>query len=243
VCLLLLHHRTRSDAPLVLLANRDEAYARAFDSPRLVDADHGIVAPRDLQAGGTWLGRNARGLVAAITNRRGEDVAAGVRSRGRLVLDALRAVSAPAAVDWLEGHLAAHAYAGFHLLLADGEAAWVVRHRGSDRPSAPGAGDVFPLRPGAHVLTNLHEPDELPVPPGGEVRPGEALPETLRRLERLAADEQTVLPGGHRILKRGTERGTVCSALLAPGIFRFAHGVPGDVPFEAVAHGARHPAS
>jgi hypothetical protein len=234
VCLLLLHHRTRDDHPLVLLANRDEAYARAFAPPAVLDADHGIVAPRDLTAGGTWLGVNRRGLVAAVTNRRGEDVAEGARSRGLLVLDALRHPDAGAALAWAMEHLARVAYAGFHLLVSDGTDAFVLRHRGDARPAAPGAADVFPLAPGAHVLTNLHEPDEVPVPPGGDPRPDEPIEATLARLRVVAADDRPHLPGGHRVLKRGETRGTVASALLVPPTFLFAAGPPDRAPFVRV---------
>jgi hypothetical protein len=228
---LLLHHRVRSDYPLVLLANRDETYDRPFEPPAVRDAERGIVAPRDLRAGGTWLGRNRWGLVAAITNRRGQDVRAGARSRGLLVGDALLHETASAARDWVVGHVRSTPYAGFNLLLADGRDALVVRHRsGSDNV------DVVPLSPGAHVLTNLHELDELSTPRGGEHVPSEPIAKTVARLERLAGDTSAELPGGHRICKREETRGTVASAVLAlgpgqPEILRFANGPPDRMPF------------
>jgi hypothetical protein len=231
VCLLLLHHRTREDHPVVLLANRDEAYDRPFREPRLLDETLGIVAPTDTLAGGTWLGVNRHGVVAAITNRPGEDRREGLRSRGRLVLDALRHDSARRSLDAAAKHLRTTAYAGFHLLVADPAEAFVIRHRGAATPTPPRPEDVLVLGPGVHVLTNLHEPGAVPAPEGGHPDPAEPIERTLERLARLATDERPRLPGRHRILKRGATRGTVCSAILAPPIFRFAAGPPDRAPF------------
>lgn len=240
MCFLLIHHRTREDHPLVLLANRDEYFDRPFEGPRLRDEALGILAPRDLRAGGTWLGVNRHGLVAAITNRRGDEHDAALPSRGLLVHRALEHLGAHPAVDALQTHLAETAYAAFNLLLTDGHDALVVRHDACPA-DVPRSGDVFELLPGAHVLTNLHELDEVVVPQEGLPNPDEPIEATLLRLEVLARDETTALPGNHRILKRGAERGTVCSALLAhpadparPRVFRFADGRPGEVPFVSV---------
>jgi hypothetical protein len=241
VCVLLLHHRTRPDWPVVLLANRDEYFDRPFEPPALRDPLLGLVAPRDLSAGGTWLGLNRHGVVAAITNRPGEDARLGARSRGLLVRDALEEAGARRARDRVAEDLAKTAYAGFHLLVADRMDAFVVRHRGATAPAVPGPGDVIALAPGAHVLTNLHEPDELVVPDEGLPRVGEAVDETLRRFERLAADDTPRFPRGHRILKREANRGTVCSATIAlpsreadAPVFRFADGPPDRAPFVPV---------
>lgn len=236
VCFLLLHHQVTTAYPLVLLANRDEYFDRPFEGPALRDEEHGILAPRDLRAGGTWLGVNRAGLVAAITNRRGPQPE-GLRSRGLLVHEVLVYESAAAGAAWVQAHLKETPYAGFNLLLADGRDAFVVRHDPCE-PDRPKEGVLLPLSPGVHTVTNLHELDEVFAPPDGLPVVDEPLASTLMRLEILARDETTPLPGDHRILKRGSERGTVCSALLAhpaedtvPRVFRFAHGMPGDVPF------------
>lgn len=241
MCFLLIHHRAREDCPLVLLANRDEYFDRPFEGPRLRDADHGILAPRDLRAGGTWMGVNRHGLVAAITNRRAREPQVPLPSRGGLVDRALRQRGAHPAVQDLQQHLASTAYAAFNLLLSDGYDALVLRHDPCMN-GEPRAGEVFELLPGAHVLTNLHELDEVATPIDGLPDPAEPLEATLLRLEILARDETTVLPSDHRILKRGDERGTVCSAILAhpaspaaPRVFRFADGRPGEVPFVPVS--------
>lgn len=239
MCFLLLHHRTRADAPLVLLANRDEAFDRPFDPPTWRGPQGGVLAPRDRRAGGTWLGLTRAGLVVALTNRREEVAVVGTRSRGLLVEAALAHGDARSACAWAVEHLAGEAYAGFNLLVADARAAYVLRHPGAAVPRRPERSDVRSLPPGAHVLTNLHDLDEVTVPPSGRPEPEEPLARSLERLERLAADATTVLPGDHRILKRGPERGTVCSAVVALAAtgdwaVRFADGPPDRTSFRAI---------
>ena len=55
---------------LQVAANRDEFLARPADPPT-PSADGRWLAPRDRQAGGTWLGVNRAGLFVGVTNRFG----------------------------------------------------------------------------------------------------------------------------------------------------------------------------
>src|SRR5262245_64856436 len=67
MCLILFAYQVRSDAALVVAANRDEFYARpAALAHRWDDAPH-VFAGRDLSAGGTWLGVSTSGRFAAVT--------------------------------------------------------------------------------------------------------------------------------------------------------------------------------
>jgi hypothetical protein len=200
----------------------------------VLDTQRGIVAPRDLRAGGSWIGTNRWGLVVAISNRRGEDVEESVRSRGLIVLDVLRRPSAEAALAWVREHLGRFAYAGFHLLLADAERAILVRHRGASRPVPLSRDDTFEFLPGVHVVTNVHEPGTVPLPPAARPVPGETLPASFDRLAALARDPAPSLPGGFSVLKRGERRGTVASALLAPPRFLFAAGPPDRAPYRRI---------
>lgn len=236
MCVLWVATRVRADAPLVLLANRDEAYDRAFAPPARRPDLPGVLAPRDLLAGGTWLGAHDAGLVVALTNRGTPPPRPDARSRGLLVADTLRHGARADAEAWLRGHLAATPYAPFHLLVADRAGAFVVRHTGA------GAAPAFvPLPPGVHVLTNLHELDEVPAPAPTRPVPGEPLDALRARLEAFAADRETPLPGGHRVDKVGRTRGTVCSATVvvpadprARPRMRFAAGPPHEAPFADV---------
>src|SRR5256884_8865315 len=69
--------------------NRDESASRAADPPSVIEGTPVIVAPKDRKASGTWIGTCGSGLVVALSNRRGR-ASATARSRGQLVLDALR---------------------------------------------------------------------------------------------------------------------------------------------------------
>ena len=113
-----------------LFFSRDERLTRGPEAPPSLWTAGTIpyLAPTDREAGGTWLGTNTAGLVAAITNRRGPEPRGQLRSRGLLVTDALAHEGAQAAAAWVQAHLADTAYAAFNLLLADGRDAFVVRH-------------------------------------------------------------------------------------------------------------------
>lgn len=150
MCLIALAWRADPDYPLIVAANRDEFRARAV-APVDWWPDGGILAGRDLEAGGTWMGVSHAGRFAAVTNlrQRGAHRAA-ARSRGLLVTDFLR--SAAPVADFL-AELAAHAadYSGFNLVVFDGAE---LGYLGSQ----DGAGRA--ITPGVHGLANaaLDEP-------------------------------------------------------------------------------------
>lgn len=131
---------------LLLVANRDEFHARA-SAPMAAWADApGLIAGRDVAAGGTWLGLSTAGRLAAVTNVRlpGASVS-GLRSRGALPLDYLRGSDSPAE------HLAARqsalgGYGPCNLLLADLDQA----HYASNQPGVP----ALTLQPGLYGLSN-----------------------------------------------------------------------------------------
>jgi len=150
MCTLIAFHRCFADAPLVVAANRDEFLERPTEGPALREASISssrrtgrsgrggasaratrVVAPRDLRAGGSWLGVNASGLFAAITNRRCDSPDPSRRSRGWLVMEALAEPSAERAAERF-ARLPGDAYNPFNLFVADRESAHVVTY--SDRP-------------------------------------------------------------------------------------------------------------
>jgi len=134
--------------PLVVAANRDEFLARPAVPPFLWSGQPGaprVLAPRDEQAGGTWLGLNEHALFVGITNRPGTPRARSRRSRGALVADALRAPSA-AALHARLADLDPRAYNPFHLLYADRATAHLTWSDGDTLHRAD-------LAPGLHVIT------------------------------------------------------------------------------------------
>lgn len=120
MCLILVAWRAHPSYPLILAANRDEYFARAAAPAAWWPEPH-ILAGRDLQARGTWLGMRPDGRFAALTNYR--DTARPLRdapSRGALVPQTL-AAAAPLE-EWLAKLQASAAlYNGFNLLFSDGE--------------------------------------------------------------------------------------------------------------------------
>jgi uncharacterized protein with NRDE domain len=119
VCTLIAFVACWDEAPLVVAANRDERLSRASSGPRRWPGE-AFVAPRDEEAGGTWLGLHRAGLFVGVTNRAGTSKDPLRRSRGSLVVEALRLGSARRVHDaFASGALDGHTYNPFHLFYAD----------------------------------------------------------------------------------------------------------------------------
>ena len=131
MCTVVLLRRPQAPWPLLLAANRDELRSRPWRPPARHWPDRpDVVGGLDVQAGGTWLGVNDEGLVAAVLNRVGSlGPAFGKRSRGELVLEALDHADAAAAAEAL-ADLNPDAYRPFNLLVADARDAFWLRHAG-----------------------------------------------------------------------------------------------------------------
>jgi uncharacterized protein with NRDE domain len=124
VCTLALYFQASEDFPLIVAANRDEHYDRPAAPPAVFEAGPKVLAGRDMRAGGTWLGTNEHGVLAAVLNRRpsGSPTADGpTRSRGLLCLDLLRHKSAADAGAFLTEHRGS--YQAFTLVFADSSSA------------------------------------------------------------------------------------------------------------------------
>lgn len=90
MCLIVLAWRVHADFPLIVAANRDEFYERPSLPAHFWQDRPAILAGRDLRAGGTWLGVNRRGDIAAVTNVRDPaDPGDRPASRGELPLQFL----------------------------------------------------------------------------------------------------------------------------------------------------------
>src|SRR2546428_10522004 len=89
MCTLIAFWRSVPGYGIVIGMNRDESSMRPADPPAVLDGTPMIVAPRDRQAGGTWLGGGGTGLGGALSDRRGR-ASPSARSRGQLGPDALR---------------------------------------------------------------------------------------------------------------------------------------------------------
>ena len=133
MCLIALNWQPATKTPLIIVANRDEFYARpALRLHRWPDSP--VLAGKDLQAGGTWLGvAEVAGAVriAALTNYR---ASAGHRpdapTRGHITTSFLNGtLSAFAYLDTL--HATASLYNPFNLIVFDGQElmGYESRHR------------------------------------------------------------------------------------------------------------------
>ncbi|HEX8651873.1 MAG TPA: NRDE family protein [Pyrinomonadaceae bacterium] len=121
MCIILLAYKSHPVYELVLAANRDEFYERPTARADYWEDAPGLLAGRDLERGGTWLGVTEAGRLAAVTNFRepGQRIA-DAPSRGLLVSDFLRSVEKPEA--YLERlSLSAGSYNGFNLIAADAQ--------------------------------------------------------------------------------------------------------------------------
>ncbi len=70
MCLLLISYNTNPEYPFVVAANRDEFYLRPTEKAHFWKDHPALLAGKDIEAGGTWLGITKSGRFAAITNYR-----------------------------------------------------------------------------------------------------------------------------------------------------------------------------
>jgi uncharacterized protein with NRDE domain len=221
MCLILFAYRQHADYPLVVIANRDEYYARPTRNAHWwPDAD--IFAGRDLEAGGTWLGINQRGHFAAVTNvREPGGMKPGKQSRGELTRTYL--AGSGQAEDYLQQlSTRDQDYAGFNLLLGDLQGLWFYSNRDHG---------IRPIDPGVYGISNgrFDEPwpklssgkQELEAMLNGDINAGELI--EILTDHRVAHDQELPSTGVpldiERLLSsrfiRSPEYGTrACSVVL-----------------------------
>jgi uncharacterized protein with NRDE domain len=173
MCLIFISLQQHPAYQLIVVANRDEFYAR-----RTVAADYWQDAPdilggRDMEAGGTWMAVNRKGQIAMVTNYRDvQNLKTVAPSRGHLVADFLmRDVPPQAYLAAIEPN--ATDYNGFNLIVGDANELWYLSNykKGFEK-----------IAPGLHALSN----NLLDVP----------WPKTVRGTEkmRVALQQSTVEP-------------------------------------------------
>jgi uncharacterized protein with NRDE domain len=201
MCVVALARHVHPDWPLILIGNRDEFHARPAAPLGLWDDGSGIVAGRDLQAGGTWLGlHQPSGRMLVVTNVRGALPDPAKESRGALVVDMLRGGGRFA--DPAETEL--ERFNAFNLFAVNGREAQLL----TNRPHAR----IAPLDAGVHALAN--EAADAPCPRAARL--GAALETAARTggdpidlLDRLGVEDDPAL------FLRGDLYGTRASTLVA----------------------------
>jgi uncharacterized protein with NRDE domain len=129
--------------PLLLAANRDERHARPTESAAWWPEQPHVFGGRDLVAGGTWLGADRCGRIAAVANVREGEPHLAPRSRGELPAGYL--ASGESAVRYAARLRAvATDYAAFNLLLYDGQE---LRYSSNRAPATA-------LGTGVHAFSN-----------------------------------------------------------------------------------------
>jgi uncharacterized protein with NRDE domain len=145
MCLILLAHRIHPSYPLILAANRDEYYHRPTAPASFWETEPQILAGKDLQSGGTWLGISRNGRIAALSNYRDPSrLLDSAPSRGGLVTEFLLGDLPPA--RYLEKlRQRSRDYNGFNIIFGDRKNLYAYSNRGEVPPL---------LQPGIHGLSN-----------------------------------------------------------------------------------------
>ena len=138
-------YRCHPGYELLVAANRDEFHDRPTAPLGFWDDAPDVLAGRDLQEGGAWMGVTRAGRFAALTNYRDPSrIMTGAPSRGHLVSDYLRGEQSARAV--LKGlPSVADRYNSFNLLLGDETGLYYYSNR---------AGEPRALPPGLYGLSN-----------------------------------------------------------------------------------------
>ncbi len=233
MCTLIAFWRSVSGYDVVIGMNRDESAMRPADPPSILEGTPVIVAPRDRQTGGTWLGASGTGLVVALSNRRGR-TSTTARSRGHLVLEALRQPSVPGIDVFLQQAVREHEYNFWNLLAASRKDLRFFRYDGEFATTRG--------HEGLNVLTN--EGGNVATDPKVQLVQGLLAKTTARSIEDVIRALQSVLrthgsgAGGVGLCVHFQGGGTVSSTILAlsnadPGenVLLYADGSPCTTPY------------
>lgn len=143
MCILFVALDVLPEHPVIICANRDEFHVRPTEPAHFWPPEGHLLAGKDLQAGGSWLGVNQHGQIAALTNIRAPELQqSNKRSRGELVLKALE-VPNTMTTSWLREQ--GHFYNPFNLLFGKGSELYCYHSLNSE---------IQRLAPGFHAISN-----------------------------------------------------------------------------------------
>ncbi|KAK9838874.1 hypothetical protein WJX74_005036 [Apatococcus lobatus] len=148
MCVAFLLLDSHPDLSFLLAFNRDEYLARPTQPAHWWPEHPDILASKDLQGGGTWLGLSRKGKFALLTNVREVDFAKvkDAASRGGLPVAFLTSSQSP--LDFL-GNIKKQEYNGFNMVVGDlctSEVGYVTNRGQHQQP--------IPLQPGLHGISN-----------------------------------------------------------------------------------------
>ncbi len=145
MCLIFISVQQHPQYKLIVAANRDEFYERKTTAAGFWNDHPHVLAGRDLEAGGTWMGIHKNGRIAMVTNYRDlRNLKTVAPSRGALVSDFL--TGNDTAKKYLENITHnSNQYNGFNLIVGSTEELWYHSNYKEG---------VQPLTPGLHGLSN-----------------------------------------------------------------------------------------
>src|SRR5271170_296357 len=124
MCTVIVVNHHYKEFPLVIAANRDEDYNRASSPVQILAKEpHLIIGGKDDVKGGTWLGVNKHSLFVTGTNQGARDP--DMRSRGLLIMDALKCTTLKELINFVE-ELNPAKYSKFNLIFGDSKTAFIA---------------------------------------------------------------------------------------------------------------------
>lgn len=145
MCLIVFSYKSNPSYPFVLATNRDEFYGRPTQAAHIWQTSPKIIAGKDKEAGGTWLGVSETGRFAALTNhRKMDDVKEDTTSRGIIVKDFLLSERNPR--EYLgELQRDGDQFNGFNLIAGNFDDLYYMSNRKEG---------IYKIKPGIHAVSN-----------------------------------------------------------------------------------------
>jgi uncharacterized protein with NRDE domain len=145
MCLVLFAYKIHPKYKLMVAANRDEFYQRPTAPVHFWEDEPEILAGRDLEKMGTWMGVAKSGRFAALTNYRDpKEITEGKRSRGELVANALQYKGE--IKEYMQSLVNNNdSYPGYNLLAGDGDELYYYSNVGKE---------LIKVAPGIYGVSN-----------------------------------------------------------------------------------------
>lgn len=145
MCIISFDYKQHPKYKLIVVANRDEFYRRPTEAAHFWEDEPNLVAGRDLQARGTWLGMTKDKRFAALTNYRDLDnERADKRSRGEIITNFLTSNDSPQAylqkLDAISDE-----YNGFNVLVGSADELYYYGNQQNK---------IVEIEPGTHSISN-----------------------------------------------------------------------------------------
>jgi uncharacterized protein with NRDE domain len=166
MCLIFVSFQQHPDFPLIVAANRDEFYGRPSTAIHQWQDNTDIIAGRDIEKGGTWLGISRKARFAAVTNFRNGQRPENKKSRGELVLKLLCAEQPETFID-KELAETASLYNDFNCRYYNQQKLYYFSNKNKDM--------VTTLQPGIYGLSNALLDTPWPKVTGGKTDFSKAL--------------------------------------------------------------------